>query len=295
VSGTGMVTHNQGWLSMTLRDRFAYAPRCTACAKVAFAASVGSRDEHQPKQACECCAKSEELWVCLICGHLGCGRYAKGHAKDHATELHHRFCLELASGRIWDYSGDVFVHRRLVQMAAASGGSFDVALPAPATGESSSGVSSSREGAKTSWPGHDDVLAMELDAILASQLDYQRSIYEMRLSEAGLQQAENLQLDRARLEKDEAEHVHLQKEILEAERRQKMLEKQYMLAEKAKAEVEEKVTFAKELNQSLLANRRDIAMRKPGSKKEQEDDALVKRLKARKEQLMHQISSAADP
>ena len=75
--------------------------------------------------------------MCLVCGHLGCGRYARGHAKDHAHDHRHRFCLDLASGRIWDYNSDVFVHRKLVQMAAASGGLFEVTLPAPAVDEAS--------------------------------------------------------------------------------------------------------------------------------------------------------------
>ncbi|CAD7971521.1 unnamed protein product [Amoebophrya sp. A120] len=63
--------------------------------------------------------KPTDLWLCLVCGYLGCGRYAKGqHSLLHGQTTGHRFCLELKSGRIWDYAGDVFVHRRLVQSFA---------------------------------------------------------------------------------------------------------------------------------------------------------------------------------
>ena len=25
----------------------------------------------------------QDVWICLICGHVGCGRYREGHAVDH--------------------------------------------------------------------------------------------------------------------------------------------------------------------------------------------------------------------
>ena len=32
---------------------------------------------------CHQCGSAENLWVCLICGYVGCGRYAHAHAVDH--------------------------------------------------------------------------------------------------------------------------------------------------------------------------------------------------------------------
>uniref|UniRef100_A0A0G4G8X0 UBP-type domain-containing protein n=1 Tax=Chromera velia CCMP2878 TaxID=1169474 RepID=A0A0G4G8X0_9ALVE len=88
--------------------------------------------EVQPAHAeCPSCWETNQLWTCMVCGHVGCGRYASGHAKDHAENTRHWYCLHLSSGRIWDYQKDVFVHRRLVQSAAA-GRTFDVRLPHPA-------------------------------------------------------------------------------------------------------------------------------------------------------------------
>jgi BRCA1-associated protein len=26
------------------------------------------------------CHSADSLWICLICGHVGCGRYVQGHA-----------------------------------------------------------------------------------------------------------------------------------------------------------------------------------------------------------------------
>jgi len=247
-SGTGMVTHSQGWLSATMH----MAGSCRVCAAIA---SYGNG------VICQTCDLREGIWVCLICSHLGCGRYMREHAKDHATQQRHRFCLELDSGRIWDYSADVFVHRRLVQMAAASGGCFDVTLPAPADGDtvvlsSSSGAHDS--GPKQAWPGQDDILAMELDAILASQLDHQRSLYEAMLGDLATQHQEALDREHKLAEAEESRHQQLLREIAEAERQRKALERESVASRKACAEAEERLSFVKELNQSLLANRREI-------------------------------------
>lgn len=59
------------------------------------------------------------LWMCLDCGAVGCGRYSGGHARAHHRGTGHPFAVDLASGRVWDYGGDDWVHR-LVQ-AGSSG------------------------------------------------------------------------------------------------------------------------------------------------------------------------------
>lgn len=60
---------------------------------------------------CEVCDCTSDLWICLICGHVGCGRYKGGHAKDHWKETAHSFALELETQHVWDYAGDTWVHR----------------------------------------------------------------------------------------------------------------------------------------------------------------------------------------
>ena len=49
--------------------------------------------------ACEICTEDQVSWICLICGHIGCGRYSSGHAKDHSISSRHAFCLELETLR----------------------------------------------------------------------------------------------------------------------------------------------------------------------------------------------------
>jgi BRCA1-associated protein len=60
---------------------------------------------------CSVCDSTSDLWICLICGVVGCGRYKGGHAKDHWKETAHSFALELETQHVWDYAGDMWVHR----------------------------------------------------------------------------------------------------------------------------------------------------------------------------------------
>ena len=52
----------------------------------------------------------DNIWVCLVCGHIGCGRYSFKHAENHYQDSLHVFSMELATGRIWHYEEDTFVH-----------------------------------------------------------------------------------------------------------------------------------------------------------------------------------------
>ena len=70
---------------------------------------------------CDLCANRENVWVCLVCSALGCGRYCSGrHAVKHFQAYNHSFSLELASQRIWHYRGDNYVHRIIKTQVAVS-------------------------------------------------------------------------------------------------------------------------------------------------------------------------------
>ncbi|CAG8740333.1 11047_t:CDS:2, partial [Dentiscutata heterogama] len=60
---------------------------------------------------CGVCGVTESLWICLICGNIGCGRYQEAHAYCHYKETSHLYALELETQRVWDYAGDGYVHR----------------------------------------------------------------------------------------------------------------------------------------------------------------------------------------
>ena len=69
--------------------------------------------------------------MCLICGHVGCGRYREGHAAEHSKESGHAYALELEAQRVWDYSSDNYVHRLCSPRRTASSWSCPAPRPPP--------------------------------------------------------------------------------------------------------------------------------------------------------------------
>ncbi|GKT57833.1 RING-10 protein [Colletotrichum tofieldiae] len=123
---------------------------------------------------CSVCDSTDDLWICLICGNVGCGRYKGGHAKDHWKETAHSFALELETQHVWDYAGDTWVHR----LIRDKGDGKVVELPG------SNGHHHNPEG------GYEDTvprakldnIGLEYTHLLTSQLESQRVYFEEMLS-----------------------------------------------------------------------------------------------------------------
>uniref|UniRef100_A0A1B0CVF8 Brca1-associated protein n=1 Tax=Lutzomyia longipalpis TaxID=7200 RepID=A0A1B0CVF8_LUTLO len=111
---------------------------------------------------CMECEGTEALWICLICGHVGCGRYQGGHAFSHYRMSNHTYALQLGTNRVWDYVGDNFVHRLL---QSKTDGKL-VATQSP-EGDGEEKI---------------DSMQLEFTYLLTSQLDAQREYYEDKLS-----------------------------------------------------------------------------------------------------------------
>lgn len=119
-------------------------------------------------ETCMACSALEHLWVCLICGNVGCSRYApEQHSIKHFVETGHCFAMEISTSRVWDYAGDKYVHRLV---ASETDGKI-VELPEK---ESSS--------SKTHMKEEDS----EYSELLLLQLISQREYYELLLNEKGL-------------------------------------------------------------------------------------------------------------
>lgn len=71
-------------------------------------------------RCCEC-GSAADLWICLLCGHVGCGRYRAGHAARHFHETSHTYALDLEQSRVWDYSADAWVHRLISSAVRGTG------------------------------------------------------------------------------------------------------------------------------------------------------------------------------
>jgi BRCA1-associated protein len=124
---------------------------------------------------CTICSSDENLWICLICGNVGCGRYSAAHAFLHYQQTTHCFAMDLATQRVWDYASDGYVHR-IVQ--SKTDGKL-VELPANTV--------LSRDGDPTAdddafVPREKiDAIGLEYTHLLTSQLDSQRLYFEQKL------------------------------------------------------------------------------------------------------------------
>ncbi|KTB21751.1 RING finger protein ETP1 [Nakaseomyces glabratus] len=85
--------------------------KCPVCRLSSFRLSRDTLRKHGNKEKCSECGSSENLWICLICGHVGCGRYNSRHAIKHFEETSHCFAMDSKTDRVWDYAGDNYVHR----------------------------------------------------------------------------------------------------------------------------------------------------------------------------------------
>lgn len=127
---------------------------------------------------------ASNLWICLICGNIGCGRYRRAHAQGHYGRTTHLYALELETQRVWDYAGDGYVHRLIQNKADGK----LVELPSAAA-SMGSGQRNSHDG--VGGPSAADALSAEkIEAIgieysylLTSQLDSQRTFYEAQTAE----------------------------------------------------------------------------------------------------------------
>ncbi|KAI0429599.1 Zn-finger in ubiquitin-hydrolase [Xylaria sp. FL1042] len=123
---------------------------------------------------CTVCDCTEDLWICLICGNVGCGRYKGGHAKEHWRKTAHTFSLELSTQHVWDYVGDMWVHR----LIRDKGDGKLVDLP----GHHEMGGRNQSEDVVPRAKLEN--IAMEYTHLLTSQLESQRLYFEEMLSKA---------------------------------------------------------------------------------------------------------------
>jgi BRCA1-associated protein len=169
--------------------------------------------------ACGDCGSTTNLWICLVCGNVGCGRYGRAHAHAHFAASAHVYALELETQRVWDYAGDGYVHRLIRNRADGK----LVELPSASMGAADGGGDGRGPSAKDAL-GAEKIEAIGIECVpaaragreltprrysylLMSQLDSQREWYEERAEAMRQELAEMKALvertERARLE-DEA-------------------------------------------------------------------------------------------
>lgn len=60
---------------------------------------------------CMSCEDTTNLWLCLSCNHIGCGRHEQAHALLHYQDSEHSHVMHLINFSIWNYKEHKYVHR----------------------------------------------------------------------------------------------------------------------------------------------------------------------------------------
>lgn len=222
------------------------------------------------------------LWICLICGNIGCGRQGRAHAKGHYELTNHLYAMELETQRVWDYAGDNYVHRLIQNKADGK------LVELPSAGNMD-GQSTGR-GGSGQGPGEDDnlkaekveIMAMQYSQILQRALDDQRDSYEEQTkdlkrklddtqrkleilsNEFDQRVREEREIYDRRQKEDEEKRVQLEKEHQKSERKS---ERMTELSRKLDKELREE----RAVSEGLMKNLGKMKERMEASEKEKEE------------------------
>lgn len=136
---------------------------------------------------CTTCGAQDNLWICLICGNIGCGRYNSKHAIQHYDSTSHCFAMDIKTQRVWDYAGDNYVHR--IVQNEVDGKLVEVSGTVQTT-QGSSEQHSQADNNKTTDDKDLDLAEnflrhkeyhLEYVQVLISQLESQREYYENKI------------------------------------------------------------------------------------------------------------------
>lgn len=204
--------------------------------------------------ACSTCSSTTNLWICLICGNIGCGRYGRAHAHAHYQSTTHLYALELETQRVWDYAGDGYVHRLIQNKADGKLVELPSAAVSMGTNPRDGGIGPSPADALSAEKI--EAIGIEYSYLLTSQLDSQRAYYEDQTAELQCQLAEMnsiIEQQTRAFEREKAALLEQQEEIRQEQ------EKQLAALNKNKSKVEnraEKMTdLARRLEKELHEER----------------------------------------
>ncbi|BES98382.1 unnamed protein product [Nesidiocoris tenuis] len=193
----------------------------------------------EPSEDSHCleCMAAESLWICLICGHVGCGRYVQGHAYQHYIDTHHCYSMQLGSNSVWDYVGDNFVHRILQNKADGK----LVEGPNPE-------VKPANVEAKL------EAVQLEYTYLLTSQLESQRTYYEEAIGQMEKHHLADYQSAKDQLDKSLAESAEQRRQLANLQKEKSSLEKKLAAITGKMNAMQKQLQEEKEMNASMRRN-----------------------------------------
>ena len=240
------------------------------------------------EQRCSDCQSSEDLWICLVCGYVGCGRYVGGHSHAHFAQTQHCYTMELGANRVWDYVGDNFVHR-LVQTECADGKIVEAGNGSGgrASDDCKADGAKNIDGITVNSDEQLDSIQLEYTYLLTSQLEAQRRYFEekiKRLEEDSHQEMEEV-MSRALASMEESKTMEEKMASLSKEKAKAETKLGQMTAKMGK--VTEALKEEQHLNESLRKNQSQLQDQLATLKKaDAEKDKTIEELQDQMRDLM---------
>ncbi|XP_052423241.1 BRCA1-associated protein-like [Carassius gibelio] len=185
------------------------------------------------------CGVQENLWICLICGHIGCGRYVSRHAYKHFEETQHTYAMQLTNHRVWDYAGDNYVHRLV---ASKNDGKM---------------VQYECEG-DTCQDEKIDALQLEYSYLLTSQLDSQRIYWENKIAHLEKDTAEEISNMKAKFKETIDKCDSLERKLNELTKEKQSIEKKCSQLNNKVLKLGQELREEQEMNRCLRANQTQL-------------------------------------
>ncbi|XP_063067693.1 BRCA1-associated protein [Engraulis encrasicolus] len=185
------------------------------------------------------CGVQENLWICLICGHIGCGRYVSRHAYKHFEETQHTYAMQLTNHRVWDYAGDNYVHRLVASKTDGKMVQYEC-----------EGDSCQDEKI--------DALQLEYSYLLTSQLESQRIYWENKIVHLEKDTAEEINNMKAKFKETIEKCDNLELRLGELAKEKQSMEKKCTQLGTRVTKLTQELREEQEMNRCLRANQTQL-------------------------------------
>uniref|UniRef100_A0A668W715 BRCA1-associated protein n=1 Tax=Oreochromis aureus TaxID=47969 RepID=A0A668W715_OREAU len=202
------------------------------------------------------CGVQENLWICLICGHIGCGRYVSRHAYKHFEETQHTYAMQLTNHRVWDYAGDNYVHRLV---ASKTDGKM---------------VQYECEG-DTCHAEKIDALQLEYSYLLTSQLESQRIYWENKIVHLEKETAEEINNMKAKFKETLERCDNLERRLGEMTKDKQSIEKKCTQLNSRVVKLSQELKEEQEMNRCLRANQAQLQVQLAEEEQDRKDGTIA--------------------
>uniref|UniRef100_A0A6B2L352 BRCA1-associated protein n=1 Tax=Arcella intermedia TaxID=1963864 RepID=A0A6B2L352_9EUKA len=198
------------------------------------------------ESVCGSCGITDSLWICLICGFVGCSRYKNKHSEEHFIKTKHTFAMEVDTKSVWDYTRDSYVHR------IATNFNDGKLVPLPEINWEVELANTIK--LKDTGLGKDEAVELEWQYLLEAHLETQKRFFEDRIKVIEMQNQNKLKY----LEQEYAglleEKLDIAKKMEQIERQKKGLEKRTQELEKKMSTVAQEKDFLVVINKEMEKN-----------------------------------------